>query len=179
MRKIIGVVLLLCAVALQSGCGYALAGRGNALPATIKSIGVPLFSNRSTTPEIDHALTQAVIKEFQSRGKYQIQSEGNGVDAVFVGIVTSVTSTPVQFVTGQNQVSRIAISVLANIEFREVSTGEVIWTNPSFRVRDEYDVTTGVSANDPNALFRQDANAMDRLSKSFARSVVTSIFEAF
>ncbi len=30
-------------------CGYALAGRGNALPATIKIIGVPQFVNQSTS----------------------------------------------------------------------------------------------------------------------------------
>ena len=179
MTRLVGIVgTIVCALMLQTGCGYALAGRGNALPTTIKTIGVPLFSNRSTTPEIDHALTAAVIKEFQSRGRYQVLSEAAGADAVLVGTVTSVNLAPVQF-TAQNQVSRIAIQVAASLEFKDVATGTVIWANPSVRSRDEYDVTTGTTANDPSALFRQDANAMDRLARGFSKSVVASIFEAF
>jgi hypothetical protein len=39
-------VALLLAM-LGSGCGYTLAGRGSTLPATIKSIGIPQFTNRT------------------------------------------------------------------------------------------------------------------------------------
>ena len=36
-----------------AGCGYALAGRGNALPPHIRIIGVPGLTNLSTTPGIE------------------------------------------------------------------------------------------------------------------------------
>ena len=178
IRMVRVLVLLVAAGFLSSACGYALAGRGNALPASIKTIGVPLFINRSTLPEVDHALTEAVLREFQSRGRYQVLPEAPGADAVLIGTVTAVTSVPVAFTT-QNQVSRIMIVVTASLEFRETGTDRIIWANPSFRTRDEYDITTGTTANDPTALFRQDANALDRLARSFSKSVVTSIFEAF
>ena len=45
--------------------------------------------------------------------------------------------------------------------------------------RDEYEVTTSLTANDPGAFFGQDRNALDRLAKSFAKSIVTSILENF
>lgn len=163
---------------LSSGCGYALAGRGNSLPASIVSIGVPAFVNQSTTPDVDVVLTEAVRTELQTKGRYRILPDATGVDGLLLGRVLSVLLQPVAF-TSQNQVSRNLIIATASIEFTDVQASRVIWANPSFQARDEFDVTTGVSANDPGALFAQDANALDRLARSFARSVVTSIFEAF
>jgi hypothetical protein len=170
--------LWLGAAALTSGCGYALAGRGNTLPAHILTIGVPPFVNQSTTPEVDRVLTEAVQAEFQSKGRYRIVPESTGVDGLLAGRVLSVVLQPSSFTT-QNQVARNLIIATASIEFRDVRNDRVLWANPSFQARDEYEVTTSTVANDPAALFTQDANALDRLARTFARSVVTSIFEAF
>jgi len=170
--------LWLGAGVLTSGCGYALAGRGNSLPASIVTIGVPQFVNQSTIPDIERVLTDAVRAELQTKRRYRILPDETGVDALFVGRVLNVVLQPSAF-TSQNQVSRNLIIATASVEFTEVQASRVIWANPSFQVRDEFDVTTGRSSNDPRALFEQDANALDRLARSFARSVVTSIFEAF
>ena len=35
------------------GCGYSLAGRGSFLPAYIKTIGVPQFTNRTAVFDLD------------------------------------------------------------------------------------------------------------------------------
>lgn len=163
---------------VSSGCGYALAGRGNTLPPSIVSIGVPPFVNQSPTPDVDRVLTDAVRAELQTKGRYRILPQSTDVDGLLVGRVLSVALQPAAF-TAQNQVSRQLIIATASIEFTEVVASRVIWANPSFQARDEFDVTTGESATDPTALFAQDANALDRLARSFARSVVTSIFEAF
>ncbi len=170
---VVAVLAATCAA-----CGYALAGRGNALPANIVTIGIPPFENQSTTADIDLVLTDAVRAEFADQGQVPDHPGTVGADAVLTGTVTSVTLQPVAF-TADNQVSRNQIVATASVVFRDVTTGRTIWANPSFRVRDEYEVTTGTSANDPAALFSQDTNALDRLSQTFARSVVTSIFEAF
>lgn len=170
--------LWLGASVLASGCGYALAGRGNSLPASIVTIGVPPFVNQSTTPDIDRVLTEAVRAEFQTKGRYRILPDDTGVDGLLVGRVLNVILQPAAF-TAQNQVSRNLIIATASIEFSDVQAGRILWANPSFQARDEFDVTTGQTANDPTALFVQDANALDRLARNFARTVVTSIFEAF
>lgn len=166
------------AAMLASGCGYALAGRGNSLPASIVIIGIPPFENLSTTPEVDRVLTEAVRAEFQTKGRYRILPDSTGVDGLLIGRVLSVILQPSAF-TQQNQVARNLIIATASIEFRDVKADRVLWSNPSFQARDEYEVVTGVTANDPTALFTQDANALDRIARAFARSVVTSIFEAF
>src|SRR5688572_17568277 len=93
--RTMALVMLLAAQA--SGCGYALAGRGNALPDTIRVIGVPDFQNRSQYPDIDRYLTESVREEFQARGRYRILPQGDGVDGVFVGTLVSVEFRPATF----------------------------------------------------------------------------------
>src|SRR5436190_18397458 len=104
MRRFPPVVLctlcLLCA-SLNSGCGYALAGRGSFLPATIKTIGIPTFANRTTVFNLETTLTQKVRAEFIGRGKYDILPEAANVDALLTGEVSSVTIAPASFTANQ------------------------------------------------------------------------------
>ena len=176
MRLCQSAVVIVLAL-LASGCGYALAGRGNALPASIRVIGVPEFRSTSSVPDFDTALTDAVRIELQSKGNYTILPQAEGVDGLFIGTVTTVGLQPAAF-TADNQVSRHVIVVTASVEFRDVTADRVIWANPSFQVRDEYQVSTTAQA-DATSLLTEDVNARDRLARAFARSVVTSIFEAF
>ncbi len=172
------VAAVLSVLVSAAACGYALAGRGSTLPPDIRIIGVPDLINESRTSNIDRVLTDAVRAEFQGRGRYSVQPQATGVDAVLTGKVTNVELQPVAFTT-ESQVRRYVIVVTASVEFKDLRRNQVLWSNPAFQVRDEYDVTTGTVPNDPEALFRQDAPALDRLAKSFARTVGTSIFEAF
>ncbi|MFI5178978.1 MAG: LptE family protein [Vicinamibacterales bacterium] len=172
------VVVLLAGVCLPA-CGYALAGRGNTLPATIKIIGIPLFVNQSQTPDMDQVLTKAVREEFQSHGKYTVNPDANGADAVLNTTITSVTYVVSNF-NANHQATRYVVIVTANVEFHDVhDNNKLLWSNPALQFRDEYDVMSNAVGIDPSAFFRQDANALERLSKNFARSVVTSILEAF
>ena len=51
--------VLLCAhAAASSGCGYALAGRGSFLPASIRTVGIPKLENRSTFFQVEDILTE-------------------------------------------------------------------------------------------------------------------------
>jgi len=52
---------LLLLATLQSGCGYALAGRGSFLPAYIRIIGIPTFTNRTTIFNLETMLTDKEI----------------------------------------------------------------------------------------------------------------------
>jgi Lipopolysaccharide-assembly len=163
----------------SASCGYALAGRGNALPAYVRTIGIPPFVNQSTLPDVDRVITDAVQAEFQSRGRYRVVPDATGVDAVLLGTITSVSTRPSAF-TADRQVSRYIVTVTAKVEFIDKHANDkVLWSNPSAQFQDEYPVTTGAATGDPSAFLREDASALDRLAKSFARSIVTSILEAF
>ncbi len=176
MRRVLIVVLSI----LAGGCGYALAGRGNTLPANIKTIGIPLFANRTTVFNLETTLTMKVRSEFIGRGKYDIVPDANAVDAVLTGDITAVSITPAS-INANQLASRYAITMVARVELRDKKTDMVLWDNPSLVFRQEYDATgTGTQgAVDPSAFFGQDTNALDRLSTEFAKSIVSAILEAF
>jgi hypothetical protein len=160
------------------GCGYTLAGRGSFLPAYIKIIGIPTFTNRTVVFNLETLLTQKVRSEFIGRGKYQILPEATGIDALLNGEVTAVSVQPASFST-QQLASRYAIQMIARIELRDMRENKVLWENPSLVFRQEYDATGGRTILDPAAFFQQDANALERMSTEFARTIVSAILEAF
>jgi len=174
------VLGVLCSGAL-SGCGYTLAGRGSTLPANIRTIGIPLFANRTTVFNLETTLTTKVRSEFIGRSKYAILPEANNVDALLTGEVTAVSIQP-SSVNANQLASRYAITMVARVELKDTATNMVIWDNPSLVFRQEYDATgsqTTQGAVDPSAYFGQDSNALERLSTDFAKSIVSAILEAF
>ena len=179
-------VLMAClaaSVLLSSGCGYALAGRGNFLPSYIQTIGIPTFQNQTSFFALAELVTDKVRAEFIGRGNYKIVPESTGADAVLIGAVTNVSILPASF-SAEQQASRYTITVTANIELRDVAKDTVLWTNPSLSIREEYDATSAVTNDpsgfiDPSTFFNQETNAVERVSSEFSRSVVSAILEAF
>jgi len=179
LRALICALVVGTAVVCAAGCGYSLAGRGSFLPAYVKAIGVPMFANRTTVFNLETLLTEKVRSEFIGRGKYTILPQATGgIDALLTGEITSVTLTPASF-TAQQVASRYAITMTARIELRDMRANTVLWENPSLMFRQEYEAVSGTSVTDPSAFFNQQANALDRVSSEFARTIVSAILEAF
>jgi len=179
MRTLRAVAIVLTIA--TTGCGYALAGRGSTLPASIKTIGIPLFANRTTVFNLETTLTMKVRSEFIGRGKFDILPEANNVDALLTGEVTTVSIQP-SSINANQLASRYAITMVARVELKDMKTNMVVWDNPSLVFRQEYDATgsqTSQGAVDPSAYFGQDTNALERLSTDFAKSIVSAILEAF
>lgn len=171
-------VLCVLAGIWMGGCGYALAGRGSFLPPHILSIGIPTFTNHSTVFNLETLLTQKVSSEFIGRGKYQILPKDTGVDAVLTGDVVAVSISPASF-NAQQIATRYVITMVANMQLRDLRDSKLLWENPSLVFRQEYEATTNIAAVDPNAFLSQEANALERVSTDFARAIVSSLLEAF
>jgi hypothetical protein len=174
---VLSVLCVLC-VSAGGGCGYALAGRGSFLPAYIKTIGIPTFANRTTVFNVETLLSQKVRSEFIGRGKYTVLPQATGVDALLTGEVTAITIQPASFSVNQ-LASRYVITMTASVELRDVRENAVLWQNPGLVFRQEYEATSGQNSVDAAAFFGHDANALDRLSTEFARTIVSAILEAF
>lgn len=173
------LVPVICALAVATmDCGYALAGRGSFLPAHIRVIGVPTFTNLTPYFELDQLFTEKVRSELIGRGQYKIVPESAGVDAVLSGQIAGLNIAPVSF-TQDQQASRYVATITASLELRDTLDNRVLWQNPSLTFREEFDAASGTSALDTNAFFGQSTNAMQRLSTEFARAVVSAILEAF
>ena len=179
LRLTCGLWLVACGLIPSASCGYSLAGKGSFLPDYIRTIGIPLCVNQgSAIFNIDNILTERVRQEFLGRRKYRTQPTITGVDAILTCAIKSTSFTPTAF-TGNQQASRYAFVITASIEFKDVKEDKIIWQNQSMQVREEYEVTTGSQVNDQAAFFGQDQNALSRMAQTFARTVVTSILEAF
>jgi hypothetical protein len=169
--------VLALSLALLSGCGYALVGRGTVVDPTIKKIAVPLFKDSTGKPGLDQKITQKVVEELLKRGHYDVIADRLGADAIVEGELLRYDQTPVGFSDAggsRTQASRYAVTITARVRYLKVGQEEPIWANESFSFRDEYDV-----GSDPTAFFDQQGQAVERLSTAFARLLVAAMMEAF
>jgi hypothetical protein len=177
IRKFLAPAVVLAAL-FSSSCGYTLAGRGSYLPETIKTVGIPDFTNRTPYFEFGQTLSQRVRSEFIGRGRYKVLPQDTGVDAILRAQINNVSLTPTGFNDSQ-QATRYVVTVSLAIQFIQASDGKVLWQNPGQVLREEYQVTSGGEVADPATFFGQASNAVQRMSTDFARSVVSAILEAF
>jgi hypothetical protein len=178
VRTVLSLILALALGAAMGGCGYSLAGRGSFLPAGIKVIGVPEFTNQTPYLDVERRFTERVRSEFIGRGRYQVLAQESGVDAVLRGAITGLSLVPANFNEAQ-QATRYVVVVNTRIEFVDLKTNKVLWENPSMVFREEYDMPADTQAGNPSAFFGQGSNALERVANDFARSVVSAILEAF
>ena len=176
IAAVIAATLAVCS--LTAGCGYALAGRGSFLPDYIRTIGIPQFVNSTPVFDVERRVSERVRSELSGRGKYKVFPTEAGNDAVLTGEISSITISPVSF-NQQQQASRYALIMSARVEFKDLKSGKVLWSNPSMQFREEFEQSTGANVSDVSAFFGQDVNALDRLATEFARSVVSALLEAF
>jgi hypothetical protein len=171
------VLCVLCG-GVSGSCGYALAGRGSFLPSYIQTIGIPTFANRTTVFNLETLLTQKVRAEFIGRGNYRILPDATGVDAVLTAEVLSASPAPASF-TNTQIASRYVITMVARVELRDLKDNKVLWENPGLTFRQDYEAQSSTGALEAAAFFEQDRDALERMSTDFARTIVSSILEAF
>jgi len=108
-----------------------------------------------------------------------VQTDALGADATLTGSINDITITPASF-TADQQASRYIFTVTAAIEFRDLTTDEIVWDDQSLVFSDEYEVASGAGdVENVSAFFGQQSNAIERIATDFAVTVVSSILEAF
>ena len=178
-RKLAGAVALAAALS-GSGCGYALAGRGSFLPDYIRIVGIPQFENRSSFSQVEQVLTDKLRTEFIGRGKYRVIPDSPGSDAVLTGEILAISVQPVGF-NEQQLASRYLFTWTMKVAFTDAQTNMVLWSNDALVFRGEYELSQrGSDTSTLGSTFvDQERTSVDRIATDVARSVVTSILEAF
>jgi outer membrane lipopolysaccharide assembly protein LptE/RlpB len=171
-RKLLRTVPLALAITF-SACGYHTAGKGSQLPPTVKTIAVPSFVNQTQTYHVETRLTEAVVREFNTRTRYRILTNDANADAVLRGTVTSAQTVPVTYDsrTGQVSTSLVTVAMKVTLTARD---GRVLYENPNYIFREQYQI-----ARETASFFEEQGPALDRLSRDFARTLVSNILEAF
>jgi Lipopolysaccharide-assembly len=166
-------------VASGWSCGYSLAGRGSFLPTYIRTVGIPQLTNYTTFLQVEQVLTEKIRTEFIGRGSYIVIPDTTGADAVVTGQVTGLSVQPTGF-TNQQLASRYLFTITMKVAFTDTRTNMVLWSNDSLSYSSEYDLQTrGATAIEGASFLDQERGSFDRIASDIARSVVTSIVEAF
>ena len=169
--RLVGVMLV---ALLASSCGYHTAGRVTTIPTNVQTIAIPSFVNQTQTYKIEQTLTAAVVREMVTRTHYHIvNSSTDPADATLTGTVLSTYTAPLTY---DSQTGRAA-SVLVTVSMKVTLTdkqGKVLYQNPSYVFRDQYQVSRELTS-----FFEEDSPALQRLSQSFARTLVSNILEGF
>ncbi len=153
-------------------CGYRRAGTGASLPSNIHVIAVPAFKNASLRYRVEQRFTQAVMDEILRRGRrLEVTSKSDGADAVLLGDVRRVDiGGALLDPTGRTRVFQIAITV--SVAFKDLKTNRVLFENPAYTFRGEYELPDG-----PASLFDEEGPAVDRLARDFAQSLIATLLE--
>jgi len=169
-----GIAAAASLVILAAACGYHVAGTATRIPPDVKVIAIPPFANKTPKFKIEQRITAAVMHEFIQRTNFQVTPNPTGADAELKGTVNSVRSGVLTFDPHTGRATTFLIQVTSSVELIDLHTKQVLFSNPNYIFREEYQVSQSTPA-----LFEEDVPAMDRLSNDFAHTLVTDILENF
>ena len=169
-------VTVVALLLLTTACGYHTTGNNAPrLPSDLHTIFVPGIQNSSQTYRIGQTFTEAVVKELRERTNYRIVTTNDGTaDAVLTGTITSVYIAPLTFDSVTGRVSTSLVVVTMNAALTQTGGGKVLWSNPSFLYREQYQLST-----DPSSFFEEEAPAVQRMATTFSKELVADLLEAF
>ena len=147
----------------------------NQLPARIKTVAVPAFQlgPQALRYKLDHRFTQAVMDELIHRGRgLRVQGDREGADAAIEGLIKSYTFTGV-LLDDKGRARIFEVIITAAVTVRDQTQNRVLYDNQNFVFRGEYEF-----ANDPRNFFNEEDPAVQRMARSFAESIVSTLINA-
>ena len=157
---------------LLTGCGYHTVGASAHLPPDVRTLAGPVFTTRAQTFHTEFAFTQAVIRELNTRTKYQILNRDNDADATLRGTIVSESASPLTYDSTSGQTSSYLITVTARVVLT-ARDGRVLYENDALPFREQYQ-----STQDTTSFIQEDSPAVQRVARDFAKAVVAAILES-
>jgi len=176
MKKLLlpAMAMAIAPALMTLGCGYHTAGKASRLPQGVHTIAIPTFVNQTQTYRIEQVLTEAVLREFNSRTNYRVSNALNdSADASLRGVVVSTSLVPVTYDSRTGRASSVLVTVNLNVNLAD-HKGAVIFANPNYVFREQYQISLEISS-----FFEEESRAVERISRDFARTLVSNILEAY
>ncbi len=159
---------------LLASCGYhAVGGRSSRLPSNVHTVAVPAFINQTQIYRIEQILTRDVVRELISRTSYHVANEAGSADATLKGTVHSAVAAPLTYDAQSGRVSSAIVTVTMKVQLVD-RAGKVLFENPNYTFREQYQVSREVAS-----FFQEETPALQRMSRDFARILVSDILEAY
>jgi outer membrane lipopolysaccharide assembly protein LptE/RlpB len=167
-------ILLATPLLLLTACGYHTVGASSHLPASVRTLAVPAFTTRAQAFHTEFAFTQAVIRELNTRTRYQIiNHDSPDADATLHGIILSQSSSPLTYDSTSGQTSSYLITITARVTLT-ARDGRILYQNDSLPFREQFQ-----STQDTTSFIQEDSPAVQRLARDFAQTVVSAILESY
>ena len=160
--------LALLAVGL-TGCGYSF--RGN-LPDHIKTVAVPVFTNKTSEPAVETFLTSAVVEAFASNGRLRVV-RAEEADAILDGEVVGYSVQSIAF-DNQANVRQYRLLVTMNLKLRDVGRNSVLFEQQRLREKADFQVLGAVSQT-----IGAEEGAVRSAAIEIARSIVSLTIDRF
>jgi hypothetical protein len=174
-RKLRWAVALACCVALATGsAGCYKPVKNSGLPSNVRTVAVPVFQNTALRYKVEHRFTEAVMNEIIRRGKgLRVQAEPQGADVVVDGVIKSFAFYGV-LLDARSRARIFEVTIVAAVTVRDQTRNRVLYDNQDYVFRGEFEFT-----DDPRTFFNEEDPAVERLSRSFAESLVSTVTNGF
>jgi outer membrane lipopolysaccharide assembly protein LptE/RlpB len=171
--RTLALVLLAAVLVAMTGCGYHTLGTATHLPATVRTLSIPVFQTRTDAYHTEALMTQAVIREFAARTRLRVTPSTKGdPDAILHGTILQQQVLPLTFNTTTQQSSSYVITVVASVTLT-ARDGRVLYRNKNYVFRQQFQATTNLAT-----FFDESPAAEERLSKDFASALVSDVLES-
>jgi hypothetical protein len=161
--------LMLAVLLAAGGCGYSFRGT---LPEHIRSIAVPVFTNRTREPAVENVITQAVVVAFSTNGRLRVE-RAERADSLLEGEITGYELQSLAFDPAAN-VRRYRLVVTMNLRYRDLRENKLMFERAGFSERADFQVAAAVS----QTLVQEDA-ALRQAAVEIGRSVVALTLDRF
>jgi hypothetical protein len=141
----------------------------------LQKLHIVPFVNQTTRAELGQRLTEEITQEWVRRGRFQLVPNPDQADAVLSATITAAIVAPVRF-NEQGRATEYQLSVAADVKFVD-RTGEkpvLLWRDQKFTRVLSYEVDASLTN-----YFDREVQAIEQLSREFARGLVVTILEGF
>jgi hypothetical protein len=168
--KLIFIALLFISVSGFRECYKPVTNSG--LPKNIKTVAVPAFQFEveGARYRVESRFSEAVAEEIIKRGRgLKVRGSREGADAVVEGTIRNFNFSGVLLDRdGRARVYEVTIVVAVTI--RDLAANKILYDNQNFIFRDSFEFS-----EDPRSFFNEEDPAVERMSRAFAESVVSTI----
>ena len=167
IRKAFIILFVFAALVNFGGCNYSFTGAS--VPSYLKSISIPIFSDRSGSGEFDLSdkLTKQVIQKFIEDNTLSVSDKLNS-DALLEGTVVSFNDSPSVVASGENVTTR-RITLTVKVVYKDLVKKKTIFER-NFSNYGDYTVTGDITTVRKNAI----ETAIDKISEDILLGVVSN-----
>ena len=142
------------------------------LPKNVKKIAVPAFQFevQGARYRVESRFTDAVSREIIKRGRgLKVQGTREGADAAVEGTIRNFIFSGV-LLDREGRARVYEVTIVAAVTIRDLRENKILYDNQNFIFRDSFEFS-----QDPNTFFNEEDPAVERIARSFAESVVSTI----